>query len=63
MIWASVPEAAMTPEARRNLRKQDARGEDEERVEAGENEPGDERALVHVADGAAELVGHDDQHE
>ena len=32
-------------------------------IEAGQHEAGKERALVHVADRAAELVGHDDQHQ
>jgi len=33
------------------------------RVEGRQHDAGDERAGVHVADRAAELVGHDDQHE
>ena len=48
---------------RRPVRLDDRRAEHVQRVEAGEHDAGDERAGVHVADRAAELVGHDDQHE
>ena len=37
--------------------------EDVAGIERGQHEAGDEGALVHVADRAAELVGHDDQHQ
>ena len=32
-------------------------------VHAGQHKAGDQRAFIHVADRAAELIGHDDQHE
>ena len=50
-------------QAGRRLGRKDADDEDVERIHRGEREARKERALVHVADRTAELVGHDDQHQ
>ena len=50
-------------QARRRLREYDGDQEDIDGVKARQHEARDEGALVHVADRAAELVGHDDEHE
>ncbi len=50
-------------QGRRGSRPHDRRHSDKDGVERRERQPRDEGALIHVADRAAELVGHDDQHE
>ena len=50
-------------QARRRFRENQRDEEGISGVEAGQHEPGNERAFVHVADRLAELVGHHDQHQ
>jgi len=55
---------ARTGRQRRRGRRPEGRDQrDVADVHRHQHEAGDERALVHVADAAAELVGHDDQHQ
>ena len=42
---------------------EDSQGDDIQRVQAHQHETGDKGALVHVTHAAAQLVGHDDQHQ
>ena len=48
---------------RRRLRVEDGDAEHVDGIQAGEDQAGDDRAGVHVADRAAELVGEHDQHQ
>ena len=47
----------------RRLREEHRHPDHVSEIEPGKHQAGDDRALVHVADGAPELVGHDDQDE
>ena len=48
---------------RRRIGEDHRHADDIGEIEAGEDEPRNHRAGIHVADRAAELVGHDDEHE
>ena len=50
-------------QAGRRVRLDQGRKKDIPGVEAGQHQPRNEGAFVHIADGAAQLVGHDDENE
>ncbi len=60
---ASMQRASLWRQRRRHLWPNDGVGEDIEGVAPGEQQPRQQRALVHVADRAAEHIGHHDQHQ
>ena len=63
-VFGALPERPRLRRKRRSgLRKDHRHQEDVAEVEAGQDEAGNDRALVDVADRTPELIGHDDEHE